>query len=193
MNLDGRVALTHCRQHPCQQVGRNRRDRSHPQRTGELGRRAVGRLEQLVRFTQDDPGPCCELAPGGRDGDTPPDTLGHGDPHVLLELADLGAQRRLGDEAGRRRPANVAVGVERRQVFQLAHRRAHADGGQERPPLRSGRTVAVAVAIRRGGAVAVRRAVAGAVGRGVAHVSPAIYIRAGMRSRLNRASFSMRC
>ena len=81
----------------------------------------AGNLHQVLEIAQTQTRLHRDLLAGPGNGDPPVGAVHEAHSEQRLQLLDCDAERGLGDEAGLRRPAKVAMFRERHEVTELAH------------------------------------------------------------------------
>ena len=172
-HLQPRELLAQTGQHVRQEVGTEGREHAQPERAGIRILAAAGDLRHLVQIRQHLPCTLDDVAPHRGQHDLARRTFEQRHAQLLLQLADLGGEGRLADEAGGGGAAEVAVLGQGYQVFEVAkiHGRAPV------PPLPA----------RRGMAAAADRQAAAVSAAGTAVVTGADSSGAGVRIRWSNA------
>lgn len=114
-----RIAPPQGRQAARQQEGADRRDDAETQRAGERLPAHPRRLHQVVHAAQDVLRPLDDRLAEGRHDDPAAGAVDQRRLQQVLQLLDAGAERRLGDVAGLRRPAEMAVARQLHEMPQL--------------------------------------------------------------------------
>ena len=105
-----------------QQVGADRRDDAEAQAAGERFAGRAGRVDQVADVAEDGAGARRHLGAERRQHDGAPGALDQRRAEQALEVLEARAERRLGDETGIRRLAEVELIGERDEITQLARR-----------------------------------------------------------------------
>src|SRR5690606_18081321 len=129
--LEPGEALAQARQTGRQRGGADGREQAEPDGAGFGILAAAGDLRQLVHVGQDLAGALDDLAPDRGQHDLARGALEQRHPEFLLQLPDLRRQRRLADEAGLGRPAEVAVLGQGDEVAEVAQVHAACAAGAE--------------------------------------------------------------